>query len=113
MSGRPPAIARLARRWRNVVLVHPPIHASWLGQIEIVFSILQRNVLTPNTFELPASILAFEERYQAVANPFEWKYTRDDLAALLARLTAIPTCSAMSWAIHRLHSSRTCEDGCH
>jgi len=51
--------------------------------------------LTPNAFEslfeLEASILAFEERYQAVAKPFEWKYTRDDLAAFLARLTAIPT----------------------
>lgn len=54
------------------MLVHLPIHARWLNQIEIVFSILQRKVLTPNAFEslfeLEASILAFEERYQAVAN---------------------------------------------
>ncbi|MEO9036884.1 MAG: hypothetical protein ABI442_15330 [Gemmatimonadaceae bacterium] len=81
-------------RWPNLLLVHLPIHASWLNQIEIVFSILQRQVLTPNAFEslfeLEDSILAFEERYTAIANPFDWKYTRRDLARLLARLTAEP-----------------------
>ena len=89
-----PAAARLAQRWPNLVLVHLPIHASWLNQIEIVFSILQRKLLTPNAFdslfELEASILAFEEHYQAVAKPFDWKYTRQDLARLLARLTPDP-----------------------
>ena len=43
------AIARTKRaKWENVTLVHVPVHASWLNQIEIVFSILQRKVLTPN-----------------------------------------------------------------
>lgn len=86
-----PAVKRLAKRWPNLVLVHLPIHASWLNQIEIVFSILQRKVLTPNAFEslfdLEDALLAFEQRYMAVAKPFDWKYTRDDLARLLARLT--------------------------
>lgn len=94
------AIARLTHRWPNLVLVHLPIHASWLNQIEIVFSILQRKVLTPNAFEslfeLEASILAFEAHYQTVAKPFDWKYTRDDLARLLARLTADPTAHKIS-----------------
>jgi transposase len=86
----PAAVERLARRWPNLVLVHLPIHASWLNQIEIVFSILQRKVLRPNTFEslfeLEDSILSFQERYQADAKPFDWKYTRQDLARLLTRL---------------------------
>lgn len=85
------AVERLAKTWRNLILVHLPIHASWLNQIEIYFSILQRKVLTPNDnaslFELEDRILAFGERYQARATPFGWKYTRHDLARLLARLT--------------------------
>jgi hypothetical protein len=91
----PRAAERLAKRWPNLVLVHLPIHASWLNQIEIVFSILQRKVLRPNAFdslfELEDSILAFQDRYQAHANPFAWKYTRQDLARLLARLTSDST----------------------
>ncbi|MGQ0647958.1 MAG: IS630 family transposase [Gemmatimonadaceae bacterium] len=89
-----PAVERLARRWPNLVLVHLPIHASWLNQIEIVFSILQRKVLTPNAFEslfeLEDSILAFEDRYTAIATPFDWKYNRQDLTRLLAQLTPAP-----------------------
>jgi hypothetical protein len=74
---------RLAKRWPNLILVHLPIHASWLNQIEIYFSILQRKVLTPNDFDslfaLEDRILAFQDRYQDNAKPFEWKFTRDDL----------------------------------
>lgn len=86
------AAKRLATRWPNLVLVHLPIHASWLNQIEIVFSILQRKVLRPNTadslLELEDTILAFQERYQQHAKPFQWKYTREDLARHLSRLTS-------------------------
>jgi hypothetical protein len=94
-SHRGPASAdRLARRWPNLILVHLPVHASWLNQIEIFFSILQRKVLRPNTFdsllELEDSILGFQERYQRDAKPFDWKYTRHDLARLLARLSSQP-----------------------
>jgi transposase len=84
------AAARLTKRWPNLILVHLPIHASWLNQIEIIFSILQRKVLVPNAFEslfeLEDCILTFQQRYQECAKPFDWKYTRDDLARLLARL---------------------------
>ena len=70
----PAAAGRLAERWPNLVLIHLPIHASWLNQIEIVFSILQRKVLTPNVFEslfeLEDAILGFEAAYQAVAKPW-------------------------------------------
>lgn len=88
------AARRITGRWSNVVLVHLPIHASWLNQIEIYFSILQRKVLTPNDFDslfaLEDRILAFQDRYQQNAKPFDWKFTRDDLSKLLAKLALQP-----------------------
>jgi hypothetical protein len=75
-----------------VQLVHTPVHASWLNQVEIYFSIIQRKVLTPNDFrflaELEHRLYGFQEHYQAVARPFEWKFTGRDLLRLLARLDA-------------------------
>ena len=44
------AAERLRSRWPNLILVHTAVHASWLNQIEIYFSIVQRKVLTPNDF---------------------------------------------------------------
>jgi len=41
------AAQRLRQRYSNLILVHTPVHASWLSQVEIFFSILQRKVLTP------------------------------------------------------------------
>jgi hypothetical protein len=43
------AAARLRAKWPTVTLVHTPNHASWLNQVEIYFSIVQRKVVTPNT----------------------------------------------------------------
>jgi hypothetical protein len=87
------AVRRLSKRWPNLILVHLPVHASWLNQIEIYFSILQRKVLTPNDFDslflLEDRILAFQDRYQETAKPFKWKFTRADLADRLAKL-ALP-----------------------
>jgi len=84
------AIARLQATWPSLVLVHTPIHASWLNQIEIYFSIIQRKVLTPNDFgslaEVEDRLLRFQAHYEALAQPFEWRFTRYDLLALLERL---------------------------
>jgi transposase len=84
------AIKRLERRWPNLKLVHLPVHASWLNQIEIYFSIVQRKVLTPNDFASLAAVeerlLAFQSRFAEVARPFEWKFTRAKLTDLLAKL---------------------------
>ena len=44
------AIKRLQGAYKNLILVHTPVHASWLNQAEIYFSIVQRKVLTPNDF---------------------------------------------------------------
>lgn len=83
------ACDRLAARWPNLVLVHLPVHASWLNQIEIYFSILQRKALTPDHFEhrqtVADRILGFQAHYESIAQPFEWKFTRQDLADLLAK----------------------------
>jgi hypothetical protein len=85
-------IERFQRRWPNTIVVFLPKHASWLNQIEIFFSIVQRKVLTPADFaslaELEDRILRFQEHYQHVAKPFEWRFTRRDLAKLLRRLEA-------------------------
>ena len=83
-------VRRLQARWSNIIPVHTPIHASWLNQIEIYFSILQRKVLTPNDFnslvEVEDRLRRFEEHYEEIAEPFEWKFTRRDLARLMERL---------------------------
>lgn len=82
--------ARLQGRWPNMVVVHTPVHASWLNQIEIYFSIVQRKVLTPCDFgslaEVEDRLLRFQTHYETVAQPFEWKFTKSDLAKLLVRL---------------------------
>ena len=86
----PQAAARLRARWPNAVLVHTPIHASWLNQIEVYFSIVQRKLLTPNDFadlaSLKRGLMAFQSRYQRFAKPFKWVFTRRDLHKLLAKL---------------------------
>jgi len=81
---------RMARAWPNAHLIHLPVHASWLNQIEIYFSIVQRKVLTPNDFvdltDVETRLAAFEHRYNAVAQPYNWTFTKTDLDALLKRL---------------------------
>ena len=83
------AVDRLQARFPNLVLVHLPTHASWLNQIEIYFSILQRKALTPADFESQAAvamrILGFQHHYQQLAKPFGWKFTRRDLHRLMER----------------------------
>ena len=84
------SIDRLQSWYPNAVQVHTPIHASWLNQVEIYFSVLQRKVLTPNDFEnlvdLKNRILSFQESYETIAKPFEWKFTREDMKKVLAKL---------------------------
>lgn len=81
---------RLTARWPTIIPVHTPVHASWLNQIEIYFSIVQRKVLTPNDFssleKLADRLLRFERHYETVAAPFQWKFTRRDLRKVLAKL---------------------------
>ena len=89
-----PCIRRLQAAYPTLVPVHGPVHASWLNQIEIYFSIVQRKVLTPNDFtslaEVEARLLGFQEYYQNIAQPFAWHFTRADLADLMKKLDAAP-----------------------
>jgi hypothetical protein len=84
------AAKRLAEAYPNAVLVHTPVHASWLNQVECFFSIVQRKALTPNDFagldQVEQRLLAFQDRYNATATPFRWKFTATDLAEVIARL---------------------------
>jgi transposase len=84
------AADRLTKAFPNAVLIHTPVHASWLNQVEIYFSVVQRKVVSPNDFtdltEVENRLRAFEDRYNATAQPFQWRFTTSDLDDLLARL---------------------------
>ena len=86
------SIKRLEGQWRNLRLIHLPVHASWLNQIELYFSILQRKALTPNDLgsleELAERLLAFGRHYRQIAQPFDWTFTRADLERVLERIDA-------------------------
>jgi hypothetical protein len=86
------SVDRMAAAWPNARLVHLPIHASWLNQIEIVFSVIQRKVVKPADFAdlaaLGDRLQRFEDRYNETARPFDWRFKSSDLAAMLERLDA-------------------------
>jgi hypothetical protein len=84
------SVRRLTGAYGNLVVVHTPVHSSWLNQVEVYFSVVQRKVLTPNEF---ASLDEVAERlrlYEGLTNgeprPFQWKFDRTKLAAFLRRL---------------------------
>jgi hypothetical protein len=83
---------RLSQSDSRIILVHTPVHASWLNQVEIYFSIIQRKVLTPNDFADLEAIrlrLAFyEELSNQSPTPFQWKFDRTKLATLVAKIEA-------------------------
>jgi len=86
------SIDRLEDRWPTLRLIHLPTHASWLNQVEIYYSVVQRKIVAPNDFhnldEVENRLLDFQEYYQQIATPFEWKFTKADLEDLLDRITA-------------------------
>lgn len=84
------SVKRLQDKFSNLALIHGPVHASWLNQIEIYFSVLQRKALTPNDFSslqaLEERIIDFQKYYEQIAKPFEWKFTRKDLNRLISKV---------------------------
>ena len=80
------------KSYRKAVLVHTPVHASWLNQVEIYFSIIQRKVLTPNDFasleEVEQRLRLYEELSNRTPRPFQWKFDRAALQTFLAKLRA-------------------------
>lgn len=83
---------RLSEAHPKAILVHTPVHASWLNQVEIYFSMVQRKVLTPNDFadleEVEMRLRLYEELTNRQPTPFDWKFTRADMLDLLHRLEA-------------------------
>ena len=79
----------MRRRDKRITLVHTPIHATWLNQVEIYFSILQRKVLAPNDFPnleaVRLRLALYEELSSRRPKPFAWKFTRQDLTNWLKR----------------------------
>ena len=86
------SINRMAKAWPTITLVHLPVHASWLNQIEVVFSVIQRKVIKGGDFAdllaLAEALVRFEARYNTTAKPFDWTFTRADLAELCLRIDA-------------------------
>ena len=91
------ACQRLQKQYSNLVLVHLPVHASWLDQVEICFSVVQRKVLTPNDFPslhaVAQKLLEYQSYYEQIARPFGWKFTRVELQQLVAKLKDQPVCT--------------------
>ena len=87
-----PAKRRLRQFDARLILVHTPVHASWLNQVEIYFSIIQRKVLTPNDFAnldaIRLRLALYEELSNQRPTPFQWKFDRTKLLALLAKIEA-------------------------
>ncbi len=85
------AIDRLRKAHPNAIMIHTPVHASWLNQIEIFFSVIQKKVVSPNDFasldDLSRTLLSFVDRYNQTARPFNWKYTASDLRELMTRIS--------------------------
>ena len=97
------AITRLAKAHPNAIMIHTPVHASWLNQIEIFFSIIQKKVISPNDFasldDLSGALLAFADHYNQTAQPFNWNYTAQTWPGSSTRSTA----SSSQPARHRPH----------
>jgi DDE superfamily endonuclease len=98
------AKARLQQVDSRIILVHTPVHASWLNQVEIYFSIIQRKVLTPNDFAdleaLRLRLAVYEELSNQSPTPFQWRFDRTKLTALLLKIAA----RQMALADGQLHS---------
>ncbi len=84
------SVKRMSGAYPNAILVHLPVNASWLNQVEVYFSMLQRKVLTPNDSanlqELELRIGLYEELTNREPRPFNWRFTKHDLFDLLQSL---------------------------
>ena len=83
------SVERMHQRDKRIILVHTPVHASWLNQVEVYFSIIQRKVLTPNDFANQEAVRVRLRLYEELSNrtprPFAWKFTRQDMLDWLER----------------------------
>ena len=86
------SVKRLMHAYPRAVLVHTPVHASWLNQVEIYFAQVQRKVLTPNDFtslaEVETRLRLYEELTNRQPRPFNWRFDRAKLTQWWQRLEA-------------------------
>ena len=92
MQQEPYCSANRVLWYPNAIQVHTPVHASWLNQIEIYFSVVQRKVLTPNGFKdlktLEQHLIDFQAHYEKIVKPFKWKFTKKDLHKVLSKISS-------------------------
>ena len=73
-----PLVEEFLEKHRHVFLHHTPTHASWLNQVELFFSIIERRLLRNGEFnstdELADRIIEFIKAYNRKAAPFRWTY---------------------------------------
>ncbi len=69
----------------RVHIHHTPTHASWLNQVELFFSILERRLLRRGEFDsvdhLAEKVIGFIKDYNRRAAPFRWTYDGRPLMA--------------------------------
>lgn len=78
------------------VFHHPPVHCSWMNQVEQWFSILQRKRLVIADFaskaELAERLQAFIREWNEVAHPFAW--STKSVAKVMAKCEPTPLAKA-------------------
>jgi transposase len=80
-------VSKATQQWLadhpRFVAHYTPKHASWLNQIELVFSIVARKVLKRGNFtsrdDLVSKIMRFIAARNETARPFAWTYTGEPL----------------------------------
>ncbi len=62
-----------------------PTYASWLDQVEIIFSKVQRDVLVPNNFSsifvLQQILMDYFDEINQNPKPVQWTYTKQKMLA--------------------------------
>ena len=83
----------ITQRYPTVECLHLPTGASWLNQIELYFSVLSRKALIGESFSsvdaVEGRIAGFEALWNSEPEPFNWTYTRHDLARRCETLPAV------------------------
>jgi transposase len=73
-----PQVTEFLENHRHVHLHFTPAHASWLNQVELFFSILERRLLSRGQFDsvdhLARRVMDFIKDYNRRAAPFRWTY---------------------------------------
>ena len=73
-----PLVNEFLEKHKNVALHFTPTYSSWLNQVEIWFSRLERDVIARGIFtsvsDLRRKIMRYIRLYGKTAKPFRWKY---------------------------------------